>query len=208
MLVAQTCPTFCNLKDCSPSGSSVHGILQARILEWVAISFSAEASGIKPRSNTLQADSLPSEPPGKPQIRNQTHISHIENVESNHWTTREIPGIPTLDIIWKISCVHLLVTLHFLLQHLEKVEVLVVQSFLTLQPHRLQPTRLLGWWDSPGKNTGVSCHFPLQGIFLTQVSNPDLLPYRQILYSLSHQYFILINSDPNLLEQRSAVALC
>ena len=37
--VAQSCPTFYNPVDCSPSGSSVHGILQARILEWVAISF-------------------------------------------------------------------------------------------------------------------------------------------------------------------------
>ena len=39
MLVAQLCPTLCDPMDCSPSGSSVHGILQARILEWVAISF-------------------------------------------------------------------------------------------------------------------------------------------------------------------------
>ena len=36
----QSCPTFCNPVDCSPPGSSVHGILQARILEWVAISSS------------------------------------------------------------------------------------------------------------------------------------------------------------------------
>ena len=34
------CPTLCNPMDCSPPGSSVHGILQARILEWIAISFS------------------------------------------------------------------------------------------------------------------------------------------------------------------------
>ena len=40
--VAQLCPTLCDPVDCSPSGSSVHGILQARILEWVAISFSKE----------------------------------------------------------------------------------------------------------------------------------------------------------------------
>ena len=39
-LVIQSCPTPCDLMDCSPPGSSVHGILQARILEWVAISFS------------------------------------------------------------------------------------------------------------------------------------------------------------------------
>ena len=38
--VAQSCPTLCDPMDCSPSGSFVHGILQARILEWVVISFS------------------------------------------------------------------------------------------------------------------------------------------------------------------------
>ena len=38
--VAQSCPTLCDPMDCSPPGSSVHGIFQARILEWVAISFS------------------------------------------------------------------------------------------------------------------------------------------------------------------------
>ena len=38
--VTQSCPTLCNLMDCSQPGSSVHGIFQARILEWVAISFS------------------------------------------------------------------------------------------------------------------------------------------------------------------------
>ena len=41
-LVAQSCPTLCDLRDCSLLGSFVHGILQARILEWVAIPFSRE----------------------------------------------------------------------------------------------------------------------------------------------------------------------
>ena len=52
----------------SPPDSSAHGILQARILEWVAIPFSRGSSRprIEPRSPALQADSLPSEPPGKP----------------------------------------------------------------------------------------------------------------------------------------------
>ena len=44
VLVAQSCPTLCHPMDCSPPGSSVHGILQARILEWVAISFSRGSS--------------------------------------------------------------------------------------------------------------------------------------------------------------------
>ena len=65
--VVQSCPTLCNPMDCSPPGSSVHGILQTRILEWVAISFSRESS--RPRDRTqvrLQTDALTSEPPGKP----------------------------------------------------------------------------------------------------------------------------------------------
>ena len=66
--VAQSCPTLCNSMDCSPPGSSVHGILQAGIMEWVAIPFSKNLPnpGNKPRSPVLQVDSLSSEPPGKP----------------------------------------------------------------------------------------------------------------------------------------------
>ena len=42
----------------------------------------------------------------------------------------------------------------------------------SLRPPQLQPARLFRTWDSPGKNTGVGCHALLQGIFLTQGSNP------------------------------------
>ena len=48
--VAQSCPTLCDPMDCSPPGSSVHGIFQARLLEWVAISFSSRSS--QPRDRT------------------------------------------------------------------------------------------------------------------------------------------------------------
>ena len=57
----------------------------------------------------------------------------------------------------------------------------------SLQPHGLKPARLLCPWDSPGKNSGVGCHFLLQGIFPTQGSNLGLLNCKQILYHLSHQ---------------------
>ena len=56
----------------------------------------------------------------------------------------------------------------------------------SLQPYGLWPTRLLCPWDSPGKNTGVDCHFLLQRIFLTQGLNQGLLNCRQILYYLSY----------------------
>ena len=64
VLVTQLYLIFCDSMDCSPPGSSVHGILQARILEWVAILFSRDIlhPGIEPRSPVLQVDSLPPEP--------------------------------------------------------------------------------------------------------------------------------------------------
>ena len=53
VLVAQWCLTLCDPMGCSPPGSSVHEILQARILEWVAISFSRGSSGPRDRTQVL-----------------------------------------------------------------------------------------------------------------------------------------------------------
>ena len=47
MLNEQPCPIFCYPTDCSPSGSSVYGILQARKLEWIAILFSMGSSQLR-----------------------------------------------------------------------------------------------------------------------------------------------------------------
>ena len=64
-VVAQSCLTLCDPMDCNLPDFSIHGILQARILEWVAIPFSRDLSDpeIEPGSPALQADSLLSEPP-------------------------------------------------------------------------------------------------------------------------------------------------
>ena len=65
VLVAHSCPTLCDPLGCSPPDSSVHLILQARILEWVAIPFPGALPDpeIEFGSPALQADSLPTEPP-------------------------------------------------------------------------------------------------------------------------------------------------
>ena len=66
VLVAQSCPTLCDPMDCSPRGSSVHGILQARILEWLSISSSRGPSPPWDQTRvSCIADSLLFEPPGK-----------------------------------------------------------------------------------------------------------------------------------------------
>ena len=72
VLVTQSC--LCDPMDFSRPGSSVHGVLQARILERVAISFSRGSSQPKIKSPILQADFLPSEPPG-----NLCHCSLVQS---------------------------------------------------------------------------------------------------------------------------------
>ena len=63
----KSCPTHCDPMDCSLSGSSVHGIFQARILTGLPFPSPRDLPdpGIEPRSPALQADTLPSKPPGK-----------------------------------------------------------------------------------------------------------------------------------------------
>ena len=73
----------------------------------------------------------------------------------------------------------------------------------SLQPHGLQPARLLCPWNFPGKNTGVGCYFLHQGIFPTQGLKTHflrLLHSRRILYQLSHQgslssYEVVVKSN-------------
>ena len=67
-ICAQSCLTLYKPMDCSPPGSSAHTIPQARILGGLPFPSPGNLPdpGIKPRSLALQADSLPSDPPGKP----------------------------------------------------------------------------------------------------------------------------------------------
>ena len=68
VLVTQWCPTLCDPIDYSPPGSSVHGILQARILEWLPFLSLGDLPDprIQPRSPALQADTLPLSHQGSP----------------------------------------------------------------------------------------------------------------------------------------------
>ena len=66
--VAQLCPALCNPMDCSLPGSSVHGILQARILEWVAVPFSGRSS----------------------QLRDRTQVSRTTGGFFTTWASREV----------------------------------------------------------------------------------------------------------------------
>ena len=87
VLVAQLCPTLCDPIDDSSPGSSVHGILQARMPEWVAFSSPGDLPdpGIKPKSPTLQANSSPSGPSGKPQPKCNMHYTFVSSPEEAIW---------------------------------------------------------------------------------------------------------------------------
>ena len=139
--------------DRSLRGSSAHGISQARILEWCAISFSRGSSWWKGRTPCL------------------LHCRWILYC----WATREAHKSCALCLYmlyiftpWFFFILYWLIDW---LMHGCYVASVVSDS---LWPYG-QPSRLLRPWDSPGKNTGVGCHFLLQGIFPTQESNPSLL---------------------------------
>ena len=114
--VAQSCLTLCNPMDCSPPGSSVHGILQARILEWVAISFSR----------------------GSSQPRDRTQVSHIAGRHFNLWATSEALVNPEQNDSHNIqkalstfsnvpSFIHSLI--HFINQHIFFLQLLCARHY-------------------------------------------------------------------------------
>ena len=76
MLVAQSCPTLRSLMDDTPPYSSVHGILQARILKWVAIPFSRGSSRDRIQVSHIAGRFL-TEPPGKPPGANGYYLGDI-----------------------------------------------------------------------------------------------------------------------------------
>ena len=110
--VTQLCPTLCDPVDCSPTGSSVHGLLQARILEWAAISFSR----------------------GSSQPRDWTQVSCIAGRHFNLWT------IPTLAFSLIIKLKKNNITFHSPLHKAKKLKRLYFPFWLppTIKPLIIQ----------------------------------------------------------------------
>ena len=148
--------------DCSPPGSSAHGISHARVQEWVAISFSRGSS--QPRDRTTQVSYIAggffTEPPGKPVAWTNSSIYQIFIfLHSKIWVT--------IDVGVTYACMR---------QSLNRV-----QFFATSQSS-LPSSSVCGIYFS-GKSIRMGCHFLLQGIFPTQGSNnPGLLYCRRIVY--------------------------
>ena len=147
--------------DCSPPGSSVHGILKARILEWVGISFPSRSSC----------------------SRNQTQVSCIAGRFFTIWATREAllnkmillqlrsyfsrvrlcdpidsspPGSPVPGILQARTLEWVAISFSKAWSEKWKWSRSVVSN--PQRPHGLQPTMLLHPWDFPGRSTGVGWH--------------------------------------------------
>ena len=97
-VVTQSCPTLCDPMDCSPPGSSVHGIFKVRILEWEPFPSPGDLlnPGIEPKSPTLQADSLPAEPPGKPNNTGVGSLSLLQQIFLTKELNRDLLHWPIL----------------------------------------------------------------------------------------------------------------
>ena len=80
MLVAQSCPTVCDPMGWGPSGSCVHGILQARILEWVANSSSRRSSQPSDQTHVscIAGSFFTAEPPGKPTFSDNKDLCSLQ----------------------------------------------------------------------------------------------------------------------------------
>ena len=128
----QSCPTLCDPIDGSPSGSIIPGILQARTLEWVAISFSS-AWKWKVKVKSLSRVQLLATP----------WTTAYQAPPSMGFSRQEYwSGVPFSSPVherekWKWS--------RWVVSNPQR-------------PHGLQPTRFLHPWDFPGKRTGVGCH--------------------------------------------------
>ena len=153
--------------DCSLPGSSIHGIFQARVLEWDAITFSVPIHRKVQKSLTwyvcfcdlLMFNSMPFNFfPSK----NKTFIYLgllpylFESVPQNCLGDCLLAYSLRYSLQTKISSQLSYCVIFFSGQKSERE---VAQSCPTLSdPHGLQPTRILHPWDFPGKSTGVGCH--------------------------------------------------
>ena len=172
VLVTQWCPTLCDPMDCSLLGSSVHGILQARILEWVAIFFSRESSW--PRDQPL--------------------ISCIADRFFTIWATREAPigwnSCIFLQLISQVLSDRMTVTLatvhyfsFFLMQLLKKLNLIKLKKKISSP---ISSTLML----FSGNHQSVICIFELvficSAFVVVKISHiRDSMRYLSLLISFS-----------------------
>ena len=182
--VIQSSLTLCDPMDCSLPDSCIHGIFQARTLEWAAISF--YRGSFQPRDQTWVFRIVG---------RRFHRLSHQGSLSTWYYTKYKYM---ITAIAFPFRMLNARKTMVCFLYprisgdrygawHIESESHSV--AFNSLQPHELCSP-----WNSPGQDTGVGSLSLLQGIFPTPGSNPGLQHCGQILYQLSYQ------GSPRILE--------
>ena len=173
----QSCPTLCHPMDCSPPGSCVHGILQARILEWLPCPPPGDfpnpeiepASLMSPCMSLMhwQVGFLPLAPPGKPLRKGLlllllllSRFSLVRLCATPYTAAHQ--ALPSLGFSRKEYWSGLPFPSPMHESEKWKWSRSVVSN--SERPCGLQPTRLLSPWDFPGKSTGVGCHCLLRSL--------------------------------------------
>ena len=175
MKVVQSCQTLCD-----PMDYIVHGILQARILEWQPFPSAGDLPnpGIEPRSPVLQVDSLPVEPQGKPRNTRVGSLSLFQGIfltQESNWgllhyrhilyqLSQLLQGSNSwLDFtLFSAKSITKQYTVTIWIYLKSKVPCVLSHSVTSdsLQPPGLQPAKgLLCPWNFPGNHNGMGCHF-------------------------------------------------
>ena len=179
----QSCPTLCDPMDYSPPGFSVHGIFQARILERVVMPSARGSSWPRDWSHiscvSCIADrffthwAIREAHGGDIQRQIVEAPEFLDGVSKEQLGQNEQAGYLPWSSIWRASSYFFFIFFFYFYWTIVAFQSCAIfyyraatakslQSCPTLRPHRRQPTRLPRPWDSPGKNTGVGCHFLLQ----------------------------------------------
>ena len=171
--------------NCSLPGSFVHGISQAWILEWVAISFSRgifstqESNQVSFIAGRFFTDWATRE--AKLGLKKKA----IYNWFNSCWSVNSNPtNLPEMVLLFKKDILFRL-SFNVLFQTEDQVNIWSGSS--SVMSDSLWPHGLYSPWNSPGQNSGVGSLSVLQGIFPTSGSNLGLPHCRRILYQLSHQ---------------------
>ena len=167
----QSCPTLCDPIDSSPPGSPIPGILQARTLEGVAISFS-NARKWKVKVKSLSCVRLLA----TPWIAAYQAPPSMGFSRQEHWS-----GVP-LPSPWLSKDMHFRKPFQIVIFQCSTSALNFESESRSVVPDSLWPHGPYSPWNSPGQNTGVSRLSFLQGIFPTQGSKPDLPHCSWILY--------------------------
>ena len=158
----QSRPTLCDPIDGSLPGSPIPGILQARTLEWVAISFSNAWKGkVKVKSlSRIQHFATPWT------AAHQAPLS-MRFSRQEYWSGWPLSSPKRSVCIYVYIYIYIHIYIYIYIWSEVKWSRSVVSD--SLRPHGLQPTRLLRPWDFPGKSTGVGCHCLLLNKFYYSV---------------------------------------